>query len=106
VAATDVIDETTGEVILQCNEEVTESKLDELREHGINQFTVLFIDNLNVGSFLRDTLIADKLQSPDEAIMEIYRRCGRRSADGGDRAESVQESFLQPGTLRPVEGAG
>jgi DNA-directed RNA polymerase subunit beta len=74
VAATDVIDETTGEVILQCNEEVTESKLDELREHGINQFTVLFIDNLNVGSFLRDTLIADKLQSPDEAIMEIYRR--------------------------------
>ena len=74
VAATDVIDETTGEVILQCNEEVTESKLDELREHSINQFTVLFIDNLNVGSFLRDTLIADKLQSPDEAIMEIYRR--------------------------------
>ena len=74
VAATDVIDETTGEVILQCNEEVTESKLDELRDHGINQFTVLFIDNLNVGSFLRDTLIADKLQSPDEAIMEIYRR--------------------------------
>src|SRR5512143_2657346 len=74
VAATDVIDETTGEVILQCNEEVTESKLDELREHGIGQFSVLFIDNLNVGSFLRDTLIADKLQSPDEAIMEIYRR--------------------------------
>ena len=74
VAATDVIDETTGEVILQCNEEVTESKLDELREHGISQFVVLFIDNLNVGSFLRDTLIADKLQSPDEAIMEIYRR--------------------------------
>src|SRR5215467_1487930 len=74
VAATDVIDEATGEVILQCNEEVTESKLDELRDHGIAQFKVLFIDNLNVGSYLRDTLIADKLQSPDEAIMEIYRR--------------------------------
>jgi DNA-directed RNA polymerase subunit beta len=74
VAATDVIDETTGEVILQCNEEVTEAKLDELREHGITQFRVLFIDNLNVGSYLRDTLIADKLQTPDEAIMEIYRR--------------------------------
>src|SRR5947208_205782 len=74
VAATDVIDETTGEVILQCNEELTESKLDELREHNIGAFKVLFIDNLNVGSYLRDTLIADKLQSPDEAIMEIYRR--------------------------------
>jgi DNA-directed RNA polymerase subunit beta len=74
VAATDVIDEATGEVILQCNEELTESKLDELREHNIGSFKVLFIDNLNIGSYLRDTLIADKLQSPDEAIMEIYRR--------------------------------
>jgi len=74
VAAHDVIDEATGEVILQCSEELTEAKLDELREHNINAFKVLFIDNLNVGSYLRDTLIADKLQSPDEGIMEIYRR--------------------------------
>jgi DNA-directed RNA polymerase subunit beta len=74
VAAHDVIDETTGEVLLQCNEEVTESKLDELREHTIASFKVLFIDNLNVGSYLRDTLLADKLQTPEEAILEIYRR--------------------------------
>lgn len=74
VAAHDVIDENTGEVLLQCNEEVTEAKLDELRDHGITSFKVLFIDGLNVGSYLRDTLIADKLSTPDEAIMEIYRR--------------------------------
>jgi DNA-directed RNA polymerase subunit beta len=74
VAAHDVIDETTGEVLLQCNEEVTESKLDELREHTIASFKILFIDNLNVGSYLRDTLLADKLQTPEEAILEIYRR--------------------------------
>src|SRR6187399_1473104 len=74
VAASDIIDEATGEVILQCSEEVTESKLDELREHGINDFKVLFIDNLNVGSYLRDTLLADKLQTAEEAILEIYRR--------------------------------
>ena len=74
VAATDVIDETTGEVVLQCSEELTETKLDELREHGITAVKILFIDNLNIGSYLRDTLIADKLQTTDEAIMEIYRR--------------------------------
>src|SRR5262245_49755023 len=74
VSAHDVIDENTGEVLLQCNEEVTETKLDELREHGIHDFKVLFIDGLNVGSYLRDTLIADKLSTPEEAIMEIYRR--------------------------------
>ena len=74
VAAHDVVDEATGEVMLQCNEELTEAKLDELREHGISTFKVLFIDGLNVGSYLRDTLIADRLNTPEEAMMEIYRR--------------------------------
>ncbi len=74
VAARDVIDPETGEVLVQCNEEVSEEVLTSLREHGIDNFKVLFIDNLNVGSYLRDTLIDDKLQTPDEAIMEIYRR--------------------------------
>src|SRR5438552_971801 len=74
VAAHDVIDENTGEVLLQCKEEVTEAKLDELRDHGITSLKVLSIDGLNVCRYLRDTLIADKLTTPDEAIMEISRR--------------------------------
>ncbi len=74
ISARDVVDEATGEVLLECNEEVTEEKVELLRERGINQFQVLFIDNLNVGPFLRDTLMADKIGSPEEAIMEIYRR--------------------------------
>jgi DNA-directed RNA polymerase subunit beta len=74
ISARDVVDENTGEVLLECNEEVTEEKVEQLRERGINQFAVLFIDNLNVGPFLRDTLNADKISSPEEAIMEIYRR--------------------------------
>jgi len=73
-SARDVVDESTGEVLLECNEEVTEEKVDALRERGINEFKVLFIDNLNVGPYLRDTLMADKITSPEEAIMEIYRR--------------------------------
>src|SRR5438270_341603 len=52
----------------------TAKKVEQLRERGIDQFQVLFIDNLNVGPFLRDTLMADKIASPEEAIMEIYRR--------------------------------
>ncbi len=74
VCATDVVDESTGEVLLECNEEVVPEKVELLREKGISEFKILFIDQLNVGSFLRDTLNADKVQNPDEAIMEIYRR--------------------------------
>ncbi len=74
VSAEDVIDKETGEVLLECNEEVTEITLERLREAGIEKFRVLFIDGLNVGSYLRDTLIADKVATMEDAIMEIYRR--------------------------------
>jgi DNA-directed RNA polymerase subunit beta len=74
VSAYDVVDEATGEVILECNEEVSQEKVDELLKRGIKEFKVLFIDNLNVGPYLRETLMLDKIDSPEQAIMEIYRR--------------------------------
>jgi DNA-directed RNA polymerase subunit beta len=74
VAAHDVVDKETGEVVLEVNEEVTEAKLEKLREAGIEQFKILFIDGLNVGSYLRDTLLAEKVKTTEDSIMEIYRR--------------------------------
>ena len=74
VSAQDVVDDSTGEVLLQTNETVTEAKLESLHSQGITEFKVLFIDGLNVGSYLRDTLLVDKVENADEAIMEIYRR--------------------------------
>ena len=74
VSAYDVVDENTGEVILECNEEVSQEKIDDLLKRDIKEFKVLFIDNLNVGPYLRETLMLDKIESPEQAIMEIYRR--------------------------------
>src|SRR3954462_2433509 len=74
VAAHDVVDKETGEVILEVNEEETADKLEKLREAGIEHFKILFIDGLNVGSYLRDTLLAEKVKTTEDAIMEIYRR--------------------------------
>ncbi|HEY3449120.1 MAG TPA: DNA-directed RNA polymerase subunit beta [Myxococcales bacterium] len=74
VCAHDIVDEATGEILIECNEEVTDEKLEEMRKREIKEFKVLFIDNLNVGPFLRDTLNLDKISTPEEAIMEIYRR--------------------------------
>ena len=94
VAAHDVIDDLTGEVLLQCNEELTEAKLDELREHGISSFKVLFIDGLNVGSYLRDTLIADRLSTTEEALMEIYRRLRPGDPPTIDTAQSLFDNLF------------
>ena len=74
VAAHDIIDPETGEVVVEVNEELTEQKLQRLAEASIESFRILFIDGLNVGSYLRDTLLADKVKTQEDSIIEIYRR--------------------------------
>ena len=70
----DIIDEKTGEVILQCNERLTKEALQKLRDIGLHEVPILFIDGLNVGPYLRDTLEQDRVESEEEALLEIYRR--------------------------------
>jgi DNA-directed RNA polymerase subunit beta len=90
VAAHDVIDEETGEILMECNEELTEAKIDLLRKHGIHELGVLYIDGLNVGPWLRDTLQDDKVASPEEALIEIY---GRLRPGDPPTLESAQKLF-------------
>ncbi len=73
-SSVDIVDESTGEVVVECNEEITATILEDLHTRGINNFKVLFIDNLFVGPYLRETLLQDKVASPEEAKVEIYRR--------------------------------
>jgi len=74
VAPVDIVDETTGEVILESNEELTAEMLEELHARGIDEFPLLYLDPLITGTALRDTLLADKTLTQEEAIIEIYRR--------------------------------
>ncbi len=74
IASTDVVDTATGEVVVECNEELTETKVEEVKQRGIGELNLLFIDNLYVGPYLRDTLLVDKVANDEEAIIEIYRR--------------------------------
>ena len=74
VAAHDIVDPHGKEVLVECNHEITQEKLDLIREKGITQIEVLFIDESNVGPYLRNTLLQDRIRSPQDAILEIYRR--------------------------------
>ncbi|RDB36088.1 DNA-directed RNA polymerase subunit beta [Spirobacillus cienkowskii] len=74
VIGQDVIDIDTGEVLFPINTEITEKILDAIMLRGINNFQILFIDDLNVDSSFRDTLMVDKTLNTEEALLEIYRR--------------------------------
>jgi len=74
VAARNIVDPETQEVLVECNQELTQENLDLIRDKGIAQIEVIFLDESRMGPYLRDTMILDKLHKPQEAIIEIYRR--------------------------------
>ncbi len=80
VAAKDIIDPETGEVIVSCNEVVTDSKVDAIAKAKLKSFKVLFMDNLLVGSYLRDTLVQDKYDDPDGPMAGFVRQNGQAIA--------------------------
>ena len=84
----DIVDMNSGRILVECNETLTEDALTTLQAHGIVELRTLFIDNVIVGSFLRDTLLVDTIESTEEAIVEIYRRL--RSGDPPTYDAAVQ----------------
>jgi DNA-directed RNA polymerase subunit beta len=74
VITTDVLHPKTSEVICEVNQALTEEDLNKLRENGIKSIKTAYIDGVNVGSFLRDTLLIDKINSQEEGLIEIFKR--------------------------------
>ncbi|HSH70231.1 MAG TPA: DNA-directed RNA polymerase subunit beta, partial [Deferrisomatales bacterium] len=70
----EVVNQETGEVVAEGGEVLTAELLNQFREQGIATFQVLFVDGLQVGPYMRDTLVDDKVEGQQEAIIEIYRR--------------------------------
>ncbi len=72
-AARDVINEKTGEIYIEAGHEITEATLRLFAENKIDSLEVLAIDHVSIGGYLRNTLMADKNQTREDALMEIYR---------------------------------
>ena len=69
----DFVDMSTGEVIAEAGDEITEDLLKRMADEGESEISVLFIDNVNYGPHLRNTLAADRNNSREEALVDIYR---------------------------------
>jgi DNA-directed RNA polymerase subunit beta len=97
VSTRDIIDEDTGEVMIECNQVLTEELVAEALDRGITSFETLYVDNVIVGSFLRDTLEVDKVETTDDAIAEIYRRLRPGDPPTADAARKHFENlFFNP----------
>jgi DNA-directed RNA polymerase subunit beta len=73
VSAIDIIDPETGEVLIECNEEITHDNLTRLYESQVSQIEVLLIDKSVGGDALSNTFMKDGVRSMTDALLEIYR---------------------------------
>ncbi|MEK6527621.1 MAG: DNA-directed RNA polymerase subunit beta, partial [Nitrospirota bacterium] len=74
VTLKDVIDPETGEVILESNEEISSEIAEKIMSSKTSELNLLLIDGIRYLSSLRDTLIMDKVNNADAALLEIYRK--------------------------------
>ena len=71
--AMDIADEKTGELMLECNTEISDENLDVLLKSGVTRIETLYTNDLDCGPFMSDTLRSDATKTQLEAMVEIYR---------------------------------
>jgi DNA-directed RNA polymerase subunit beta len=72
--AEDVVDEETGEILIEINSAITPEIMALIRERRIESFPVLVIEEGSRDTAVRDTLTLDKVDTTEDALKEIYKR--------------------------------
>jgi len=72
--AADVVDMSTGEVIIDANQELTTTTIAKLIEAGIESFEMFFPERDDVGTVVSATIRKDSVKTQNEALIEIYRK--------------------------------
>ncbi len=72
--AADVIDMSTGEVLIEANHELTSTAIGKLAEGGITSFEIFYPDRDDAGNVISATLRKDAVKSQNDALLEIYRK--------------------------------
>jgi len=62
------------EPIVTCNQTLDEENLQALRDAGITEFELLFIDGVTTSDSIHKTLLLDKVETKEGGLIEIYRR--------------------------------
>jgi DNA-directed RNA polymerase subunit beta len=70
--AGDVIDMSTGEVLVEANQELT--NVDKLIDNDIPSFEIFFPERDDVGNVISVTLRKDAVKAQSDALLEIYRK--------------------------------
>jgi len=74
ILVSDAVNEETGEIISESNTLLDEETLAKLHEENFKSLDVFFPELDTAGEILSNTLSGDQIRSPEEALVEIYRK--------------------------------
>jgi DNA-directed RNA polymerase subunit beta len=92
--AGEMVNMQTGEIFAEAGEEITEKLLKLLIDAGNDEITILDIDHVNTGAYIRNTLAADKNETREEALFDIYRVMRPGEPPTIETAESMFQSLF------------
>ncbi len=71
--SSDIIDEKTGKIYFEAGHEIDEAFIDFINQNKISKLDILKADNIEIGSYIRNTLQLDKARSREEALFEVFK---------------------------------
>jgi len=106
VVAKDIYDEETGEVIVSANEALTEALVFDLMNAGIKEIKVLYIDGVNSSDQMRNTLLLDKTNSYEDALVKIFERLRPGEPPTLEASEALFQSLFFDDTRYDLSRVG
>jgi DNA-directed RNA polymerase subunit beta len=104
--AESILDPKTREPVVKANETVDEDNLAKLSEIGISEFELLFIDGYSAGDSIHKTLLMDKVEAKEEALIEIYRRLRPGNPATPEVAQDFIDNLFFKSTYYDLSGVG
>lgn len=89
ILAHDVVDAKTGELLAIANDEINEEHLAKFRKAGIDSVGTIWVNDLDRGPYLSNTLRIDGTKTKLEALVEIYRMMRPGEPPTKDAAENL-----------------
>ncbi|QJD60115.1 DNA-directed RNA polymerase subunit beta [Pseudomonas sp. gcc21] len=80
---------STGEILVECNTEVTPEVIAKLIKGQVTRVETLYTNDIDCGPFISDTLRIDNTTSQLEALVEIYRMMRPGEPPTKDAAETL-----------------
>ena len=101
-----VIDKASGEVLLECNGEITEEAVGVLREKSIEAVETIYTNEIDCGPFISDTLAGDSTRTALEALVEIYRMMRPGEPPTKESAENLFQNLFFSADRYDLSGVG